>query len=102
MHHPDVFTLPQAAALLGIDAPTVARMRRTLAGKHIQPRFTYTLYYHRADIEQALQADAANQAGRITAAQLEQATVACTGCDAPLPRVWFVDRCPACGVKVQP
>ena len=92
-----ICSLPEAARRFNLDSKTIGRLRRILAGRHIQTSFDHTLYYRLSDIERAMRVDAANRKAMSVMDHLYQSTVACGGCGAPMPRLWFVDRCSSCG-----
>ncbi len=81
-------TLKEAAEQFGLDARGVYRLRKHLQWKKV--------LYRVADVERAVTADRAYQA----ASEIDS-TMQCPGCEVELVRLWFVDRCPRCGVPLR-
>ena len=95
---PDTITLPQAAHEFGLDARTVARIRRVLGRRgrvgHLLERAN-VIVYERALVVATIHADQERQRLRADRERFCP-TKACGRCGTPIPHVWILDRCHAC------
>jgi len=89
-------TLKEAAARFGLDARGVYRLRKHLQWKKVRWKHGRGWLYRLADVERAVTADRAYQA----AGEIDS-TMRCPSCEVELVRLWFVDRCPGCGVPLR-